>query len=392
MSGIHINQAVPISLSCRVANTFIQRLLGVSLVPSGEALLIPNCHTVHTFGLSRPLNLAFINTDYRVIRVVSGIAPWRVASAYGAWGVIETFEPLNLLVGHKLALDQTPIRKPPKGASLVESVIAIPVMLFLVLIIIQLGLLWHAKFAVSHAAVVATRQASLEHGSNSAIRDGLVYGLMPLVGKTEGVNELTTGLFRSGAEITQGLAMGWIRWEVLSPTRQSFTDWGEPADRLLSKGAKAGEIEIPASALPGISQRRQPKSGVLTRLDGLPVGNASGQTLIDANNLKVYFQVGMPLRLPVAGKLIAKTLALWQGCGWSLNAPVDRVGLVNFGAGATPSLLSSSVECRALAARDLSGNWQPRWPVGASAVIQMQSNARQSVMALRDRQHYPAAP
>ena len=127
---------------------------------------------------------------------------------------------------------------------------------------------------------------------------------------------------------------------------------------------------------------------MLTRLDGLPVGSASGQTLIDANNLKVYFQVGIPLRLPVAGKLLAKTLALWQGCGWSFNPPDDRLGLVNFGSGATPSLLSSSVECRSLAARDLSGDWRPRWPVGASAIIQMQSNARQSLMVLRDRQHY----
>ena len=371
-----------------IARTFIQRLRGINLVLRGQSLFIPNCRAVHTIGVSRPLNIVFIDKRYRVIKVLSNLSPWRIAIAFGAWGVIETFEPVDVTVGQKVLIEQQLLKIRPKGASLLETVIAIPILLFLLSIILQLGLIWHAKFAVSHAAVVATRQASLNHGSHAAIRDGLVYGLLPLVGKTEGIKDLTTGLFRSGAEVTQGLAMGWIRWEVLSPTRQSFLDWGESADRLLSEGVSPGEIEIPAAALPAISQRRQPKSGVLTRLDGLPVGSASGQTLIDANNLKVYFQVGIPLRLPVAGKLLAKTLALWQGCGWSFNAPDDRLGLVNFGSGATPSLLSSSVECRSLAARDLSGDWQPRWPVGASAIIQMQSNARQSLMVLRDRQHY----
>lgn len=371
-----------------VARTFFQRLCGINLVPNGRCLLIPNCRAVHTVGIYRPLNIVFIDKRCRVIKVLSSVAPWRFAIAFGAWGVIETFEPIDAIVGQTVAIKEQLLKSRPKGASLVETVVAFPILLFILSIILQLGLIWHAKFAVSHAANVATRQASLNHGSNTAIRDGLVYGLLPLVGKTESVKELTTGLFRSGAEITQGLAMGWIRWEVLSPTRQSFVDWGEPADRVLSDGAGPGEIEIPAAALPAISQRRQPKSGVLTRLDGLPVGSASGQTLIDANNLKIYFQIGIPLRLPVAGKLLAKTLALWHGCGWSLNAPDDRVGLVNYGSGATPSLLSSSIECRSLAARDLSGDWQPRWPVGASAVIQMQSNARQSVMVLRDRQHY----
>lgn len=373
-----------------IAQTFLQRLRGINVVSRGKSLFIPNCRAVHTMGISRPLNIVFIDKRFRVVKVLSNVAPWRFVFAFGAWGVIETFEPIDVTVGQTLVIEQQLLKARPKGASLVETVVAIPFLLFLLSIILQLGLIWHAKFAVSHAALVATRQASLNHGSDAAIRDGLVYGLLPLVGKTDGINGLTTGLFRSGAEIAHGLAMGWIRWEVLSPTRQSFVDWGEPADRLLSEGMSPGEIEIPAAALPAISQRRQPRSGVLTRLDGLPVGSASGQTLIDANNLKVYFQVGIPLRLPVAGKLLAKTLALWQGCGWALNAPDDRLGLVNFGSGANPSLLSSSVECRSLAARDLSGDWQPRWPVGASALIQMQSNARQSVMVLRDRQHYPA--
>jgi uncharacterized protein len=371
-----------------VARGFYQRLLGIGILHNDTVLLIPECRVVHTFGLRRPISVVFVDRKLKVLRIVLRLKPWRIAACRNAWGVVESFGGLDVSVGQQLVTGEINASTPPRGSALIEAAIAIPMFLFLILLIVQLGILWHAKFAVSHAALISVRQASLHHGGDAAIRDGLVVGLLPLAGKTQDMKELPTGLFRSGAEITMGLSMGWIRWEVLSPTRQSFLDWGQPVDRLLNP-TSVGDIEIPGQALPSIAQRLQPKSGVLTRLEGLPVGNASGQTLIDANNLKVYFQIGIPLRLPVVGKLIAKTLALFQGCGWSLNSPSDRLGLVDFGAGVAPGILSPTIECRALAARNLSGDWQPRWPVGASAVIQMQTSARQSLMVLRDRKHYP---
>lgn len=378
-----------ISRSWVIARGFYQRLLGIRLLRRGEILLIPNCRLIHTFGLRHSISVAFVDRRLKVIKVVALLRPWRIAGCRNAWGAIESFGCLKALVGQELVQDDLNESTSPKGSALLEAAIVIPIFLFVVLIIMQLGILWHAKFAVSHAALISARHASLHHGSNTAIRDGLVVGLLPLVGKTQEIKQLPTGLIRSGEEVAMGVSMGWIRWEVLSPTRQSFLDWGRPLDRMLSP-TSVGDIEIPAESLPSIAQRLQPKSGVLTRLEGLPVGSASGQTLIDANNLKVYYQIGIPLRLPVVGKLIAKTLALFQGCGWSLNSPSDRIGLVDFGAGVTPGILSPKIECRALAARDLSGEWQPRWPINAAAVIQMQTSARQSLMVLRDRKDYPA--
>lgn len=275
---------------------------------------------------------------------------------------------------------------PPKGVSLVESLMALPILMFFALVIIQISLLWHSKMAITHAATVAARHASVQHGSDAAIRDGLVAGLTPLVAKASGVSRWAVEMFRSQSEITIGLAAGWLRWEVLSPTRQSFADWGQPADLQLSPGASAGEIEIPSQHLYAVALRKIPASGVSGMIEGLPIGSASGQTLLEANNLKLNLRVGVPLQMPLAGHLLAKALGLWSGCGWIESSQKNRIGLADFGAGLAATPLSASIECRSLAARDVQGRWRPRWPVEAAAVIQMQSNARRSLMVLRDRQ------
>lgn len=280
-------------------------------------------------------------------------------------------------------------RSQPGGMSIVESLLALPVLLFVGFVIIQIGLLWHAKFAISHAALIAARHTSLHHGSAAAVRDGVVQGLFPLMGRANSISEISAAIFKSGAEVTQGIAMGWIRWEILSPTRQSFADWGAPGDPILSPGVFPGDVEIPAHGVAGLAVRRQPASGVAEIIQGLPVGNSSGQTLLEANNLKLHLQVGIPLQMPLAGPLLARVLGLWSGCGFGLSKPIHRVGLINFGSEAAASLLHPSIECRALAAVDAQGSWRPRWPVEASATVQMQSNARQSLMVLRDRQQSP---
>lgn len=277
----------------------------------------------------------------------------------------------------------------PSGMSIVESLLALPVLLFVGFVIIQIGLLWHAKFAVSHAALIAARHASLHYGSNAAVRDGVVQGLFPLLGRANSISEISGGIFKSGAEVTQGIVMGWIRWEVLSPTRQSFVDWGAPGDPILSPGVSPGDIEIPAHGVAGLAARRRPTSGVAEVIQGLPVGARSGQTLLEANNLKLHLQVGIPLQMPLAGRLLARALSLWSGCGFGMGQPVHRVGLVDFGSDTAPSLLPPSIECRALAAVDAQGHWRPRWPIEASATVQMQTNARQSLMVVRDRQQSP---
>lgn len=280
--------------------------------------------------------------------------------------------------------------KRPAGSSTVEFLLAFPIIIFFGFVCVQIGILWHAKFALTHAALIAARSASVSHGSDAAIRDGLIRGLLPLYAKTKELSSLAGGLMATNLEVAQGFAGGWLSWEVISPTRQSFMDWGQPADSVLSPGAAYGETEISFNGMTGLSTRLMPRSGISRWSGGLAVGSASEQTLLEANTLKLVLRAGIPLKMPIAGRLLARALALYSGCSafWS-EQKIDRVGLASFGSGADASGFSSAIECRALAARDSSGAWSPRWPLTVSATIQMQSNARASLMKLRDRQQSP---
>lgn len=370
--------------SYEVAQSFWRRLFGLRKPLSADALFFPNCSCVHGFGLKKKIQLVFVSAAGRVVDVHRDFGGYSMRWHNNAIHVLEFERTYKIEIGDQVVLSGESKQRSPSGFSVVEVLLALPILIFCLFALIQIGLLWHARFALQHAVLVAARHASVSHGSDAAIRDALVQGLTPFAGRSSEVTGLVSASFRSGAEVSQGLALGWLRWEVLSPSRQSFEDWGKPADRYLSPEAGLGEIEIPSGHLPALAMRTLPSSGVKHYLGGLPVGLASEQTLLQANTLKLKLDYGVPLSMPLAGPLLAKTLSLWWGCGWPDAASQAKVGLVNFGQGANASLVASTVQCRALAARDLQGRWKPRWPIQVFATLSMQSNARRSIMALQD--------
>lgn len=388
-SGVakHSLSQLATEFSYELASGFWRRLLGLRKPISADALFFPNCRWVHGFALKKKIQLVFISSSGVVLDVHSEFGGYSIRRHAQAAHVLEFSIARRIEPGDHLIFAHEDETQAARGFSMVEVLFALPILIFSLFALIQIGLLWHAKFALQHAVVVAARHASVSHGSDAAIRDSLVRGLMPFVGRSSGVSDLLTASFRAGQELSQGLASGWLRWEVLSPSRQSFQDWGKSADRYLSPTARAGEIEIPSAHLSALATRTFPASGIANYLGGLPVGSLSKQTLLQANTLKLKLTYGVPLNMPLVGPLLAKTLSLWSGCGWPDIASPSKVGLVNYGDGANASLLSSSVECRALAARDLSGRWKPRWTVQVFATVTMQSNARHSLMVLQDAKH-----
>src|SRR3954470_245382 len=74
------------------ATTLRARLLGLAWlrsVPPGHALLIPDCRSVHTFGMRFPLDVVFLDSRGRALRVVRGVRPRRVLVCRGAFAVLE---------------------------------------------------------------------------------------------------------------------------------------------------------------------------------------------------------------------------------------------------------------------------------------------------------------
>lgn len=65
-------------------------LAGLRALPSGAALLIPRCRSVHTFGMRFALDVVFLDADGAVAGVVEGLGRRRFAGRRGASAVIET--------------------------------------------------------------------------------------------------------------------------------------------------------------------------------------------------------------------------------------------------------------------------------------------------------------
>jgi uncharacterized protein len=75
------------------ANTLAARLLGLAWlrsIPSGHALLIPDCRSVHTFGMRFAIDIAFLDDRGRPIRVERSVPRRRVLVCRGAFAVVET--------------------------------------------------------------------------------------------------------------------------------------------------------------------------------------------------------------------------------------------------------------------------------------------------------------
>ena len=65
------------------------------------------------------------------------------------------------------------------GATMVEMLLALPVVLLLGLGIAQFTLVYQAKHALDYALTQAARQGAVEHASAASIERGLAAGLVP---------------------------------------------------------------------------------------------------------------------------------------------------------------------------------------------------------------------
>ena len=83
--------------------TPLERMRGLLRRPpleKSQALLITPCSSVHTIGMTYPIDLAFLNKDWEIKKIVKSLIPWRMACSFGSNMVLEmpsgTIENLNL--------------------------------------------------------------------------------------------------------------------------------------------------------------------------------------------------------------------------------------------------------------------------------------------------------
>lgn len=77
-----------------VAEGFFPRLQGLMFrrdLLAGEGLLITRCNAIHTCFMRFPIDVAFLDRDGAVVRIVRNVKPWRlfVSGGHNAWQVLE---------------------------------------------------------------------------------------------------------------------------------------------------------------------------------------------------------------------------------------------------------------------------------------------------------------
>lgn len=205
----------------------------------------------------------------------------------------------------------------PRGASLVEFIVVAPTVMMLGLAAMQAGMLFHAKSSLNYATFEAARAGSVNHAQRDAIWSGLRRGLVAYYGGGTTASELA----QSYARLAADLATGPVRIEILSPTKESFDDYASPA--LAAKLKVKGRV-IPNANLSFISC---PPDNTSCNND--PKTNKSGQTLADANLLKLRVTYGIPKekQLPLVGRFITWALSVLDAD----DPDVFRKGLVAAG-------------------------------------------------------------
>ena len=197
------------------------------------------------------------------------------------------------------------------GQGMVELLVAAPVVLFAGLVIVQVVLLMQARQALRLGVLEAARAASVAHADPQAAIQGLARGLAPWWAGAQQTQDALIAPVRTQIHLTQALASGRLRITQLAPTEAAFIDWAVPATneegQLLS-----GQREIPNDALRIRSTETQPQTALTGLRNGQPIGARSGQTLLQANVLKLQVDYVVPMRVPLAGQAIALLARTWQ--------------------------------------------------------------------------------
>lgn len=109
------------------------------------------------------------------------------------------------------------------GQSLPEFLVAIPLFLFLLLLIFQLVLIYRAKTTLDYAALEAARAGAVHGADPARMRAALAKGLAPLYASDPGVGGLFEALVKANADMLLNANI-----EVISPTQEAWDAYNEP--------------------------------------------------------------------------------------------------------------------------------------------------------------------
>ena len=112
MRARNLRSGKELSNNVTVADSLLKRmkgLLGKRELPAGEALWIKPCMAIHTFWMSFPIDVVFLDKRYQVIVAIRNLQPSRMTRLYPkAASVLElpagTIDAASTEVGDKIEL------------------------------------------------------------------------------------------------------------------------------------------------------------------------------------------------------------------------------------------------------------------------------------------------
>jgi len=259
-----------------------------------------------------------------------------------------------------------------RGASILEFLVVGPMLIFIGMGLVQMGLVFHAKSGLNFALQEGARVGAVNYGDVAAIERGVREGLIPFMGGGTSIGEVAATREKVRAEFQRGGASGWIRVKQLSPTPQSFSDWAE--DSFDDNGRAIREI--PNANLATLRCTRAPNGGSAGTKQstacggGEPIGPDSQQTLADANLLKLEMTYGVKLAVPLVNRIVGSALSMAAGC---TAAATQMLGPVSLDA---PVVAAQPDKCAYYTAVGTDGQPEPRIPVDIAVTVRMQSPAR----------------
>ena len=82
---INRTRDVTLAEDAALANTLWTRmrgLLGTSELPQGTGLVIEPCNSIHTFFMTYPIDVLFLDKSGEVVKVLEVVKPWRLTAMY----------------------------------------------------------------------------------------------------------------------------------------------------------------------------------------------------------------------------------------------------------------------------------------------------------------------
>lgn len=301
-------------LEVRLAATFLTRFAGLMFrdaLQFHQGVLLTPCSSVHCAFMRCPIDVVYLDSGGVVTKCVRGLRPWR--GSFGNAGrnpqgrrfgrTVHTLElacgaidSLGIAEGdqlhhshwdcqHQYPRSALAADHGQRGASMIEFTIVGPLITMLGLTVLQYSMLFFAKGQINHAGFMAAREGAMTHASLSSVYDAYLRALVPLYGGGQTPTELASSLAKASADLGAS-GEGNVQIELLNPTSESFADWNDPAlQQALNSGGKR--------VIPNAGQAFKTQS----------VGATSGQTIQDANILKLRITQGYLPKVPFVSKI-----------------------------------------------------------------------------------------